>query len=225
MIASVSKALAQLPDPNFRRALLRGLVATVVVYVLLYLLVGWGLTKLSVFGIDWADRLTEVLGGIAVFVLTLVMFPGVATLVLSFLLEDIAVAVEKRHYPGLPVPRHQGLGEMTWGAARFAAVTVLVNLLALPVYLLLLFAGIGIGLYYLVNGYLLAREYFELVAWRRVDPATADALRRAHAGRLWLSGIGIAFLSTLPVINLLAPLVGTAVMVHEFECFHPSSNS
>ena len=217
MIASLGKALAQLPDPRFRRVLVTGLAATLVLYVLLYLAIGWGLSALHVFGVGWADSLTSLLGGIAIFFVTLLIFPGVATVVLSFLLEDIAVAVERRHYPALPAPRRQRLGEVAWGALRLAAVTVLANLLALPLYVVLLFTGIGIGLYYIVNGYLLAREYFELVAWRRMEPAQADALRRAHAGRLWLMGVAIAFLSTLPVINLAAPLIATAAMIHELE--------
>ncbi len=225
MIASFTKAVAQLSDPQFRRSLLLGLLATVLVYILLYLGIGWGMARLSVFGIAWADRLTEVLGSLAIFVLTVLMFPSVVTLVLGFLLDDVAAAVERRYYPGLPPPRRQKLGEMTWGALRFALVTVAVNLVALPFALVLLFAGIGVAVYYAVNGYLLAREYFELVAWRRVEPTTADAMRRRHAVRLWLDGVAITFVSTLPVVNLVAPLIGTAVMVHEFENLRAKSNS
>lgn len=217
MIDSLLKAIGQLTDPKFRRVLLLGVAGTIVLYVLLYLAAGWGLAQLRLFGIGWADRAIDVLGGIAVLVITLVMFPGVATLVLSFLLEDVALAVEAKHYPGLPAPRRQGVTEIAWSALRFTAVTVLVNLMALPFYLILLLVGIGIGLFYLVNGYLLAREYFELAAYRRLPPDQADALRRAHIGRLWLLGVAITFLSTLPVINLVAPLIGTAAMVHETE--------
>lgn len=217
MISSFTKAVSQLPDPRFRRVLVGGLAITLGLYGLVYLAVGWGMTKLQLFGIGWADTLTEVLGGLAIFVVTLLIFPGVATLLLSFFLERIAAAVEAKHYPGLPAPRRQGWGELAWGALRFAAVTVVLNLVALPVYLILLFAGIGVGLYYVVNAYLLSREYFELVAWRRLDPKAADDLRHRHALRLWLMGLAIAFLSTIPLVNLVAPLIATAAMVHEVE--------
>ena len=225
MIASLGKAIAQLPDPLFRRVLWRGVAATLILYLLVYSAVGWGLSRLHLFGIGWIDRLIDVLGGIGISVLTLMIFPGVATLVLSFLLEDIAVAVERKHYPGRPAPRRQGLLEIGWGALRFSMVTVAVNLVALPIYLVLLFTGIGIGLYYIVNGYLLAREYFELVAWRRMDPAAADRLRRANRGRLWLIGGVIALLSSLPLVNLAAPLIATAAMLHEFEILREKYNS
>ncbi len=76
---------------------------------------------------------------------------------------------------------------------------------------------LGAALYFIINGYLLGREYFELVATRRLDPRTADAMRRAHLGRVWLNGIVLALISTIPILNLLAPVISTAAMVHEFE--------
>ncbi len=56
-----------------------------------------------------------------------------------------------------------------------------------------------------------------MVAWRRLEPAAADRLRRRHWLRLWLLGILLALLSTIPLVNLLAPLIATAAMVHEVE--------
>jgi uncharacterized protein involved in cysteine biosynthesis len=217
MIASLIRAIAQLPDPRFRRVLWIGLIGTIALYGLLYGIVGWGLAGLQPFHIGWADTLTNLLGGLAIFVVTLLLFPSVATLLMSFLLETIATAVENKHFHALPPPRRQGIVEAIWIALRFSAVALLINLLALPVYLLLAFAGIGIGLYYVVTGYLLSRDYFEIVAARRLEPRAADALRRRHRLRLWLMGIVLAFLSTLPVINFLAPLIATAAMVHEVE--------
>ncbi|HIC29274.1 MAG TPA: hypothetical protein EYO85_07535 [Rhodospirillales bacterium] len=71
--------------------------------------------------------------------------------------------------------------------------------------------------FYTVNGYLLGREYFELVALRRIGPEEARRLRKAHRGKLFLTGVIMALLLTLPVVNLLAPVVITAAMVHLFE--------
>ena len=215
MIRSLAMAVGQLADPRFRRVLLKSVGLTLVFYGLLYLAIGWGLNRMALFGIGWADRLTDILGSLAAYVLTIMLFPGIVTLVLSFLLDDVAEAVEAKHYPGLPPPRPQPLAQLVFGALRFALAALAVNLVALPFYLLLLFVGIGAGIYYLVNAYLLSREYFELAAWRRMEPPAADALRRAHAGRLLMVGLAIALLSTVPLVNLLAPLLGAAAMVHE----------
>ncbi len=42
-------------------------------------------------------------------------------------------------------------------------------------------------------------------------------LRKAHRGQLFLTGLVIALLLTVPVVNFLAPVTATAVMVHLFE--------
>jgi uncharacterized protein involved in cysteine biosynthesis len=73
--------------------------------------------------------------------------------------------------------------------------------------------------FYAVNGYLLGREYFELVALRRVDATEAEAMRSRFRGRMFLAGLVTAFLLTVPFVNLVAPIIGTAAMVHLFEAW------
>ena len=68
-----------------------------------------------------------------------------------------------------------------------------------------------------VNGYLLGREYFELMASRRLDPAKADAMRRRYGGQVWLAGIVITGLLSIPVLNWFLPVIGAASMLHLFE--------
>jgi uncharacterized protein involved in cysteine biosynthesis len=107
---------------------------------------------------------------------------------------------------------------MIWSGLRFAIVALLLNLLLLPAYLLLLiFPPLYLLVFYLVNGYLLGREYFELVAYRRLEEREADELRRACRGRVMLSGVAMAFMLTVPVFNLVAPIAATAFAVHLFE--------
>jgi CysZ protein len=68
-----------------------------------------------------------------------------------------------------------------------------------------------------VNGYLVSREYFELVAQRRLDPQTAARLRQQYRGRLQMAGVLLTLLMTIPLVNLLTPIVGTAFIVHVFH--------
>jgi uncharacterized protein involved in cysteine biosynthesis len=137
---------------------------------------------------------------------------------MSFLLDPIAEAVERRHYPGLPPARHQPNGEAIRGALVFTAVTLVINLLALPFYLALLFLPpMNLVLFYLINGYLLGREYFELVAVRRLDIRGATKLRKHFRLRVILAGAVIAFMLTIPLVNLFTPILATAFMLHIFE--------
>jgi CysZ protein len=65
-----------------------------------------------------------------------------------------------------------------------------------------------------MNGYLLGREYFELVALRHHASAQVKRERRANRYTVWGAGLIVALFAMIPVLNLLAPLFGTAFMVH-----------
>jgi CysZ protein len=94
-------------------------------------------------------------------------------------------------------------------------VTIVLNLLALPLYLLV--PGINCVLFLMLNGYLFGRGYFETVALRRLDAAAAEGARRRFAGRIFLGGIMITGLFAIPLVNLVAPVIATAFMIHVFE--------
>jgi len=91
-------------------------------------------------------------------------------------------------------------------------VLVVFNLLALAVSVIV--PPFSVFAFYSVNGYLLGREYFELVAQRRMEPAAATILRRRYRWRVLAAGVLIAILVSVPIVNLLVPVLGTAFMVH-----------
>jgi CysZ protein len=155
-----------------------------------------------------------VLGGLAVFGLAYLFFPAVVVTISGLLLDRVANAVERRYYPGLPHAEGQSLASEIFSALRFLAVVVALNLLVLPAYLI---PGVNLVIFYVLNGYLLSREYFELVALRRMTPQSARTMRKAHSAKLFSAGVIVAFFSTIPLVNLLVPVVATAFMVHIFQ--------
>ena len=62
-------------------------------------------------------------------------------------------------------------------ALKFFLVVLVVNLVAL---FLLLVPGVNLIAFYAGNGYLLGREYFEMVAMRHLPPDEARRLRKAN---------------------------------------------
>ena len=231
MFAALGKAIAQMSDPAFRGVLLRALLASAVLFIVVWAAAWFALSWVGDMLSDWiaardlegttSTVLQWILGALSVagvVVASFLLFPATTALILSFLLDDIAAAVEARHYPGLPAARKQPVMEALRGALGFAGVTILLNLIALPFYLLLLFVPpLNLFVFYGLNGYLLGREYFELVALRRLEAAVARRLRRRYRGRVFMAGVVAAFLLTLPLINLVAPIVATGLMVHVFE--------
>jgi len=215
MIMGFFKALAQIADPRFRRVLLLGLAGAAAGFVILQASVWWLLSAVTFFSTVYAEWTVDVLGGAAAFVLGVLLFPAIAGLVIGFLLDDVVSAVEARHYADLPAPRPQPLWETISTAATFAIVLIVVNMVALPFYLFV--PGLNLVLFYLVNGYLLGREFFEMVALRRLPAAEAKALRRTRQGWVWLAGAVIAFMLSIPFVNLAAPVIAAAFMTHVFE--------
>lgn len=229
MIGQFFKAVAQLDDPRLRSVLWLSALLSLLVFAALW----FGLWLLvestpadAIPGMAWLseklgdafDWLAGSLFVIALLVLTLMLFPAVITIIVGFFLERVVQAVETRHYPGLPQSRTVSLSETVISTAKFALIVVLVNLLALPFYALLIFLPpLNVVLFYLVNGYLVSREYFELVALRRLEPGAASRLRRRHRGRLQFAGMLLVLLMTIPVLNLLTPVIGAAFMLHVFQ--------
>lgn len=68
-----------------------------------------------------------------------------------------------------------------------------------------------------LNGFLLGREYFQLIAARRLGRAGARALRRRHAATIWLAGALMALPLLVPVVNLLVPVIGAATFTHLYH--------
>ena len=215
MVSALTRAFGQLGDPAIRRVLWIGVAVAIALIVGLTTGVVWALTNVSIPGFAWLTEALQWLGGFAAVVLSVFLFPGVVGAVSSIFLDDVAAAVEGRHYPGLGAARRQGLAESVGMALRFLLVLIIFNLLALIASLLV--PPFSLFFFFAVNGYLLGREYFELVAQRRMDSASATALRRRFRWRVLAAGVLIAVLVSVPVLNLLAPVLGTAFMVHIFQ--------
>jgi CysZ protein len=214
LLTAFVRAVKQLGDPAIRRVLWISLGLSLLTFLLLWSGVGYLLTHTVFFKIGWLDTAIDVLGGFATLFLSWLLFPAVVSITIGFFLEAVAAAVERRHYPDLPPVRSQPLEEVLASSVKLFGVMLLLNLIMLP---FLLIPPLFPFVFYGVNGYLLGREYFELVAFRRLDPVRARLLRRRHGRTLFTAGVLIAFLLTIPIINLLTPLIGTSAMVHVFE--------
>jgi uncharacterized protein involved in cysteine biosynthesis len=214
MFTGFFKAFDQIPDPAFRRVMGRALLWGIGLFSVLLIFTWWLIVSTRMFGIDWLEWVADVIGWLAAPAVAFLLFPGAMLVVISFMLDDIARAVEARHYPDLPEPRSQPLREAVLASIRFALLTITVNLIFLPLYFI---PVVNVFVFGAVNGYLLGREYFELVAMRRLDAETTRALWRRYRGRLFVAGVVITFLLSIPVVNWFMPVVATAFMLHIFE--------
>lgn len=223
ILTAFLRAVGQLGDRRFRRVVLLGVLLSLALLVAVYagfLQVLWWLTPDSVelpfvgpvTGVQtllgWASLL--VMLGLSVFL----MVP-VAAAFTGLFLEDVAQSVEDRHYPQLPPATALSWAEALRQSVNFLGIIIVVNVVAIFAYPL---AGPFVPvLFWVVNGFLLGREYFTLVALRRLPPAEVRAMRRRNGIRLWIAGILMAAPLTIPVLSLLVPVLGVATFTHLFH--------
>lgn len=223
IIRAVSLTLGQIGDPRFMRVLGIGLALTIALLVAVAAgfagVVSWiagdSIWIPWVGEVQWIDDVLSwgallLMLGLSVFL----MIP-VASAITSLFLDEVADAVEAVHYPHLP----QGPRTPFWEALRdtvtFLGVIVGVNILALVLYVA--FAPFALFIFWAVNGFLLGREYFTLVAMRRVGRVKAKELRRRHFTTLWAGGTLMAIPLTIPLLNLLVPILGAATFTHLYQ--------
>lgn len=165
--------------------------------------------------ITWLDSfLSWASLGVMLLVSGFLMMP-VASAFTGLFLEDVARMVEAGHYPGLPPVRDLPLSETIRDTLAFLGVVLGANLVALMIYPFVIpFAPM---LFLSLNGYLLGREYFQMAALRRMDRAEALALYRANRATIWIAGALMAVPLSVPVLNLLVPVLGAATFTHLFH--------
>ena len=214
MLQELVRAFAMLSESRVRGVLWLGIALSLATLVALFVgveaLVSWA----SDTGWAWLDRIFQVLGGLGTAIVAWFLFPSIVVAVSSIFLERVVDATEDRYYPSLPPPRPMPLTQSVPAALKLLGASLLLNLVALPAYFVPL---LNLPVWLAVNGYLVGREYAELVASRRLAPATATRLRRDNRLVFWLAGAVIAFLLAVPLLNLVAPVVGAAFMTMRFQ--------
>ena len=223
MIRDFLRAIGQIGDAPFRRVVLLGIGLALLLLVALYaglvlLVQGWVPDTMTLPWIGEFGGIDTILSwGSAVLMLGLSVFLmiPVASAFTGLFLDRVVDAVEVKHYPQLPRATPLPLMDQLIDSANFFAVLVLVNVVALVVFI---FAGpVGPILFWALNGFLLGREYFTLVAMRRLGRAGAKALRARHAGQIWLAGTLMAAPLSIPILNLVVPVLGVATFTHLFH--------
>ena len=223
ILTAFSRALSQAGDPRFRKVLFLGIGLTFLllaaIYAIVFYAVGWmvgdSLTLPLIGTVTWVDTLLGWSSLLLMMGLSVFLMIPVAAAISSMFLDQVAEAVEDRHYPQLPhvepVPFLDGFVD----GLGMLGVLILANILALVLYLI--FAPPAPFIFYLMNGFLLGREYFTLVAMRRIGRQNAKAARKRHMATIWAAGTLMAIPLSIPILNLLIPIFGAATFTHIYH--------
>lgn len=220
VIKSLSLAFGQLSDRAVVRLLVKTVAITLAIFVVAGGLLWWVLDTLIEGWIianlpdDYSNSVAALVAIVVALVGGWLLFRVVALAVLQFFADEIVIAVEQCHYPDCAatarkLPFKEDLSNSLRGAGR----ALFFNALALPVALILFFTAIGPAVVFLaVNAVLLGRELTDM-GWlrHRLDPDAPSPVSSFE--RLMLGG-AIAGLMTIPLLNLLAPIIGAAAGTH-----------
>lgn len=213
MLNAFALAFGQLGDRRILAVLAKSIALTLAVFAAL----GGGLWY--AIGV-WQPRdgnggfVAAILVGLVLIVLLWLLFRVVALAVLQLFGDEVVRAVEAKHYPDAAASaRALGWREELRVGLRSLLRALGYNLLALPLALALIATAIGPALLFAaVNAVLLGRELTEMVALRHRD-AAGEAPLPGFATRTLL-GAGVVALLLMPLVNLLAPVLGVAAATH-----------
>jgi len=217
LLAAYFKGFGQLSDPRTRAVIFKSIAWTVALFLGLYVSLYVALKATTFIAIGFLEVFFDFIAQFGVMALTWYLFPAVVTAVGSLMLDSVVEAVEKRHYPEKQMVTGLTFRQSVLPTIKLLGVTVGYNLLILPLFLVPpLWPAIPF-IFIALNGYLLSREYFELVALRRLSPLEAKSMYNRWKTPLFIGGLGFAFMLSIPLLNLITPVIATAAMVHLFE--------
>jgi CysZ protein len=219
LILAARRAFAQIFAPEFRGILLRSLGLTLLLLAAVWAGAFYLLGEVVTLPYAWMETGFAVLTGVGLVIGLGFLIAPVTSLFAGLYLDDVAAAVEAADYPDDPPGREMPLIPSLIRTVKFLGVVVLGNLLAL---MLLLVPLVNVAAFFLVNGYLLGREYFENVAMRLGSEDAAAALRREHRTTVFFAGLIIAGVVAVPILNLTAPIFATVFMTHVHKALTPA---
>ena len=212
---------ADMLRPRILGLVLLGIALTILLFVALQAALFWAL---RLFGPDsitlpfWGElTLGSALswGSLALFpVLGFFLMAPVAAAFAGLFSEQVATRVEEIHYPTA-----RGAEPDFWdGLLESLPVIGLVLLVGVLSLVLTPFLGpLAPVLFYVGNGWLLGREFFQMAARRHLHAPQANALRRRYATQATLLGVLIAMLLTVPVLNIVGPILAAVAFTHLFH--------
>ena len=227
MISSFLKTLRQANDPRILRAvglatiftLLSIFLAVIVGAVLMDgLLDFFSSTLQSWFGSgeSWFRGFAQFLGGSLILVISYFFFAGIHGAFVGIFIDDILDAVHRKHYPQAPWQKPPPMMQSLIFSGRILVMTLVLNLIASPFLILGWFIPpLGLSLQIILNGYLLGKEYGQLVEFRIPKDQPASPVPK-----YFVNGMIASCIWVIPVLNLLAPILLAGSVLHtrvEFE--------
>jgi len=210
MFEDVFSAAGLVLTTPFRRALWKTLGLTFALLALAWAAVHKLIITSAALPYPWAASALSIVSGVGLVASLAYLITPVSFLVAGYFFDELALSAEQALASGEMPGRAPPFSQSLWLSIKFSAVSLVVNLAALLIWLI---PGANAAVFLGANAYLSGRGYFELAASRHLAMSEVHRLRKLNGLRLFGAGLVIAALLAVPIINLLTPLFATAFMV------------
>jgi CysZ protein len=218
MIRDAVGAFIQTFSPPLRKILLKSIGLAILLLIALGAALQWLLQFLLPLASPY-DTIAAVLLGLLTLIVAFFAMAPVTSLMAAIFLDEVAGEVERTKYPADAPGEPLSIPRSMWLSAKFFGVVLLVNLAAILLWFVI--PVFNIAVFFVANAYLLSREFFELAAMRFRSPEEARRLRQQNAVPVFVSGLFIAAIVAVPVLNLITPVFATAFMVRRHKRLSP----
>lgn len=214
IIQSISKAFSGLFDKRSRSVVIKSLGITILLFLGVWFLIDQVFSTIVIPFLDgWTWLITVLiwLTSVGLIIGAGFLLAPVTAIFAGLFLDEVAEQVERDQYSNDPIGRPMPIVAGTILASKFALLVLAANFIAL---LLVWFAGFGVIIFFLLNGYLLGREYFQFAAMRFQSEDAVKTLRKKYSFEVFICGLAIAGFMSIPILNLLTPVFAAKTMVH-----------
>jgi CysZ protein len=204
-------SLQSLSERRILAVLFKSLAVTAIAFAALGIGIWFGIRWILARYVQDSGDIAAVIAFAGMLIAGWVLWRVVAIAAIWFFSDDIVDAVELRHYPArAQTGRRPDMLQSARMALQSAARAAGYNLLASPVYIILLVTGIGTPIaFILVNSALLGRDLKDMLTVRH-GTEFGTLTKRSW---LLIGLLGTAAM-LLPFINILVPVVACAMAVH-----------
>ncbi len=207
MSSIILKSMASMRHAAIWWLMLASMVATLFILLGFVWLADHLLSVYRFTDIIWVEKIIENSGLLAAIIISWLLFPVTVPAIASLFEDKAAMIIEENEYNLQDdVNGYPWVKEMI-----FLVQGIIFNLVLLPVYAI---PVLNIFVYYLLNSWLVGKGLFMLAATRYHTQAGAKQLWEKNGLTIKLYGALLLFISSVPGINLVAPLFGIIIMVH-----------
>lgn len=224
LLTAMERTGQQLFDRPFMKVFLLGLLTTVGAIIISYLGANEIMKNVPGYQSDWQwweEFINWLMGfvvDVAFFIILFFFFAPISTVFISIYLDDIIDCVEDRFYPDYRAGKRLGIGHLAFLASRLLVYIVILNILVIPLYIFFFWIPFfPLIIFYFLNSYLLGWGYYEMVAVRHLGIKEAGVHRKSIRGIILTAGLVMTILFMVPIVQLVVPILGAAMMCHLFH--------